>query len=31
MEIGDSHKDELTIAKGIGDVVADRILNVLNS
>tara|TARA_R110000824_G_scaffold196128_6_gene379180 strand:- start:8582 stop:9274 length:693 start_codon:yes stop_codon:yes gene_type:complete len=31
MEIGDSKKDELTIAKGIGDIVADRILSVLNS
>ena len=31
MEIGDSHKDELTIAKGIGNTVADRILSVLNS
>tara|TARA_R110002020_G_scaffold186810_2_gene384901 strand:+ start:234 stop:926 length:693 start_codon:yes stop_codon:yes gene_type:complete len=31
MEIGDSNKDELTIAKGIGNTVADRILTVLNS
>ena len=31
MEIGDSHKAELIIAKGIGATVADRILNVLNS
>ena len=31
MEIGDSNLDELTIVKGIGSTVADRINNVLNS
>ena len=31
MEIGDSNLKELTIVKGIGNKVADRINNVLNS
>ena len=31
MEIGDSNLKELMIVKGIGNTVADRINNVLNS
>ena len=31
MEIGDCSRDELTIIKGLGNTVADRVLNILNS